>query len=310
MKFTPSADGQVIGVRYYQGAGNTGTHTGSLWSSSGTLLASVTFPDSSTVGWVTALFSTPVSVSAGTTYVASYFAPNGHYASTANYFSTTWTNGPLSAPSGSNGVYRYGAASGFPTGSYQSTNYWVDPLFTSSGETNPSPSPSPSPTADPSPSSTGPTLSIFGTATPAIASYDDPSAIDVGVKFTSDVAGTVTGLRFYKGASNTGTHTGSIRSATGALLATATFSGESDSGWQSVTFSSPVTIVPGTTYIASYHSAVGFYAVTVNAFAATELTQGPLHVPVGGGVYRYGSGGFPSSPANHNYWVDINFVAQ
>jgi hypothetical protein len=32
-------------------------------------------------------------------------------------------------------------------------------------------------------------------------------------------------------------------------------------------------------------------------------------VPVGGAVYKYGQGGFPSSPANHNYWVDITFVA-
>jgi hypothetical protein len=37
--------------------------------------------------------------------------------------------------------------------------------------------------------------------------------------------------------------------------------------------------------------------------------QGPLHVPVGGEVYRYGPGGFPAAPANHNYWVDVDFVA-
>ena len=303
VKFVPATNGQVIGVRYYQGAGNTGTHVGNLWSSSGTNLASVTFPDSSTVGWVTALFSTPVPVSAGSTYVASYYAPTGHYASTSNFFGTTWTNGPLSAPSGANGVFRYGSASGFPDGSWQSTNYWVDPLFTSSGGGG---DPSPSPTPTPSP---GPTLNIFGTATPAVANFDDHSPIDVGVKFTSDVAGTVTGVRFYKGPDNGGTHTGSIWSATGELLATATFTAESDSGWQTVTFTSPVTIVPGTTYVASYHTDVGAYAVTVNDFAATGVTQGPLHVPVGGGAYRYGPGGFPSSPANHNYWVDLNFVA-
>jgi hypothetical protein len=174
----------------------------------------------------------------------------------------------------------------------------VDPLFTSSGGGDPSPSPSP-----------GPTLTIFGDQAPAVANFDDPAGIDVGVKFTSDVAGSVTGVRFYKGPDNGGTHTGSLWSATGELLATATFTAESDSGWQSVTFDSPVAIVPGTTYVAAYHTAVGKYAVTVNAFAATGVTQGPLHVPAGGGVYRYGTGGFPSSPANHNYWVDVNFVA-
>ncbi len=45
------------------------------------------------------------------------------------------------------------------------------------------------------------------------------------MKFTSDIAGLVTGVRFYKAPTNTGTHIGSLWSATGTLLATATFSG-------------------------------------------------------------------------------------
>src|SRR5262249_49540313 len=50
---------------------------------------------------------------------------------------------------------------------------------------------------------------IFGNAaTPAVASDSDPNAVELGVKFRSDVAGTVTGLRFYKGSANTGTHVG------------------------------------------------------------------------------------------------------
>jgi acyl-CoA thioesterase len=42
----------------------------------------------------------------------------------------------------------------------------------------------------------------------------------VGVKFLSDVAGFITGIRFYKGATNTGTHVGHLWSADGTLLAT------------------------------------------------------------------------------------------
>jgi hypothetical protein len=42
-------------------------------------------------------------------------------------------NGPLEALAdgvdGGNGVYRYGASSGFPTLTYQATNYWVDVAF-------------------------------------------------------------------------------------------------------------------------------------------------------------------------------------
>src|SRR5207248_2740614 len=48
------------------------------------------------------------------------------------------------------------------------------------------------------------------TATPAVASANDPSPVALGVKLRSDVAGTVTGLRFYKGSTNTGAHAGHL----------------------------------------------------------------------------------------------------
>jgi hypothetical protein len=51
------------------------------------------------------------------------------------------------------------------------------------------------------------------TATPAIASVSDTSAIEVGVKFQADVDGYITGIRFYKGSLNTGTHIGNLWSA-------------------------------------------------------------------------------------------------
>ena len=40
----------------------------------------------------------------------------------------------------------------------------------------------------------------------------------------------------------------------GTLLASATFTNESASGWQQVNFSNPVPITAGTTYVASYHT--------------------------------------------------------
>ncbi len=76
-----------------------------------------------------------------------------------------------------------------------------------------------------------------------------------------------------------------------------------------LTFSTPVAITAGTTYIASYHTSTGHYAVDINQFQATGVNSGPLHVPVGGGMYKYGTGGWPSTAANHNYWVDIVFTA-
>ncbi len=134
VKFDSSVAGTITGVRFYKGSGNTGTHVGHLWSSTGTLLASATFTNETASGWQQVNFTTPVAITAGTTYVASYFAPLGHYADDNNYFASSGiTNGPLTALSnsaaGGNGVYLYGASGGFPTSSYQSSNYWVDVVF-------------------------------------------------------------------------------------------------------------------------------------------------------------------------------------
>ena len=46
----------------------------------------------------------------------------------------------------------------------------------------------------------------------------------------------------------------------GQLLARATFTGETASGWQQVTFSSPVIVNPNTTYVASYFAPAGHYS--------------------------------------------------
>ena len=61
--------------------------------------------------------------------------------------------------------------------------------------------------------------------------------------------GYITGIRFYKGSGNTGTHVGHLWTSTGTLLATATFSNETASGWQQVNFATPVAITAGTTYV-------------------------------------------------------------
>ena len=68
-------------------------------------------------------------MTAGTTYVAGYWAPNGNYAANGGFFNQQYDNSPLHGLSGQNGVYFYGASQ-FPTQSYNSTNYWVDVMFT------------------------------------------------------------------------------------------------------------------------------------------------------------------------------------
>jgi hypothetical protein len=169
------------------------------------------------------------------------------------------------------------------------------------------------------PESTGsdtvtPRATIFDFATPATVDGGDASGIALGVKFTADLGGFVTGLRFYKAAANTGSHVGSLYSVGGSLLAQATFTGESASGWQSVTFASPLPVVAGTTYVASYHAPNGRYSLTSAAFAAGPVDNPPLHalsnLATANGVYSYsGSPVFPTSNFNAtNYWVDVLFA--
>ena len=145
-------------------------------------------------------------------------------------------------------------------------------------------------------------------ATPAVPSENDGSAVELGMQFQVSVAGTVTGIRFYKGAGNTGTHTGTLWSSDGQALATVTFVAESAGGWQTAMFSNPVAVTPGQTYTASYHTGTGHYSDTADYFTAPK-TSGPLTTPVNAGVYAYGS--TSQRPTNSfkaaNYFVDVVF---
>ena len=153
------------------------------------------------------------------------------------------------------------------------------------------------------------------TATPAVtAATVDPSAIEVGVKFQASVSGSITGIRFYKGSTNTGTHVGSLWSSTGTLLASVPFSNETASGWQQASFATPVAITANTTYVVSYHTNVGNYAYNYDYFTATGVTTGPLTALSnaaggGNGVYQYSAASaFPTQTyRSMNYWVDVVF---
>ncbi|WP_244484440.1 DUF4082 domain-containing protein [Mesorhizobium sp. Root552] len=383
MRFSSSQSGTIIGMKFYKGLGDGGTHVGTLWSSTGTKLATATFTNETASGWQTVVFSNPVQISAGTTYMVSYLS-SGHYADTENYFTTAKTNGPLTAPAG-NGYYTYADDTAFPTSASNGVNYFVDVIFSPTNSVNAPPvgvndngfqiSRDTSFTftaaqllandTDPNGdilSLTGagaaahgsvtfnaqnntitftPTAGYTGAASfgysisdgrggvgsaivnmtvadPAVnqtifsatdtpANLNDPDRVqlNLGVRFSSSVDGTITGIKYYKGSGDVGTHTGTLWSSTGTLIATATFTNETASGWQTVTFSNPVAITAGTSYVASFHS-FGGYTSTSNYFA-TPKTTGPLTATAG--VYTYGNGNlFPSSTyANTNYWVDVVF---
>ena len=98
--------------------------------------------------------------------------------------------------------------------------------------------------------------------TPDDIDQGDPNAVELGVKFKADVDGAISGVRFYKATGNTGTHIGNLWTANGTLLARGTFSGETASGWQQLTFTTPVDITAGTTYVASYYAPRGHYSAS------------------------------------------------
>jgi hypothetical protein len=79
-------------------------------------------------GWQELDFSSPVAVTAGTTYVASYFTSAAHYAFTSGGLASAVTNGPLTALA-AGGVYAYESSNSFPSTSFNASNYWVDVVY-------------------------------------------------------------------------------------------------------------------------------------------------------------------------------------
>ncbi|MEO8629511.1 MAG: DUF4082 domain-containing protein [Betaproteobacteria bacterium] len=301
-KFRTDVSGFISGIRFYKSSTNAGPHVVTLWGSSGAMLARATSGSETTSGWQQVNFATPVAVSAGTTYVASYHANGGHYAADTNFFATAGVdNGPLHAlrngVDGANGVYIYNGAPTFPTQTFQSTNYWVDVVFNTTG------------------GGTGTSSTIWSaSAAPTVAADGDTRSIEVGVKFRADVNGSITGIRFYKSSTNTGAHVATLWRRDGTLLAQATPASETASGWQQANFSTPVAITAGTTYVASYHALNGHYADDTNYFTSSGVDNGSLHALKNGvdgpnGLYIYSAGStFPTNAfQGSNYWVDVVF---
>jgi hypothetical protein len=135
-RFRSDSNGFITAIRFYKSVQNVGPHVGNLWTAGGTLLASVPFSSVTASGWQEVTLPTPVAISANTSYIVSYHTGSGFYAANVAYFASSGVdNGPLHALrdglDGPNGVYRYGA-SGFPTQTFNSTNYWVDVVFVTS----------------------------------------------------------------------------------------------------------------------------------------------------------------------------------
>jgi hypothetical protein len=147
--------------------------------------------------------------------------------------------------------------------------------------------------------------SFFGDTFSGSPSTSDNNDVEIGIRFTSDVPAKVIAIRFYKGPTNTGTHTGSLWSASGALLGTGTFADETATGWQTLMLPTPVPIQANTPYVASYHTTTGGYATT-SFFFANGFATPPLRATSDNGLFIYNSNAVPTEVFNfNNYWVDV-----
>ena len=146
---------------------------------------------------------------------------------------------------------------------------------------------------------------------------NDGSAVELGVQFQIDVSGYITGVRFYKYGSNSGTHVGNLWTTTGSRLATATFTGETSSGWQQVSVQRRRSRSRrNTTYVASYHTdsrslmlrPVGYFEGGLRQVRLCMRWRMASTGP--NGVYS-----LPGPPRSRgpdlrphaNYWVDVLF---
>jgi Domain of unknown function (DUF4082) len=391
MKFRSNTGGQINAIRFWKAASETGTHSGKIWSETGTLLASVTFANETASGWQQQALTTPLNIQANTTYVVSVNV-NAYYVFTNDELGSSIINGNLSSVAdGNNGVFN-GTSGSFPTNSYRNTNYYRDidfvvvslPTITktsgdnqtgaagatlsnplvvqvknsagnpqsgvtvnfavtsgggsvssASAVTNASGQASTiltlgavvgstqpvtntvsataagvgsvifSATASPS----GNTRTILTTQVPSTPNLTDNVPYELGLKFRSAKGGQISAIRFWKAASETGTHNGKVWTATGTLLASVTFANETASGWQEQVLETPVSIQANTTYVVSVN-ANAYYAITYDQLASS-IVNGDLSSVADGnnGVYNTNPNSFPtSSYRNSNYYRDITFV--
>ncbi|MGJ7442278.1 DUF4082 domain-containing protein [Aquipuribacter sp. MA13-6] len=142
---------------------------------------------------------------------------------------------------------------------------------------------------------------------PTLETSDDGASVELGLRFVTEHDGEVVGVRFFKGVGNTGTHTGSLWSDGGALLARATFTDESSTGWQQVQFDQPVTVEAGVPYVVSYRAPHGGYSYDAALLEAGEVVRSPLTAMWRGGRYTYGAG-FPAQGSSTSYAVDVVFT--
>lgn len=138
----------------------------------------------------------------------------------------------------------------------------------------------------------------------------------VGISLTTNQAGVIRGLSYYKHANNTGNHKGSLYKVwadgtTVERVRDANYYSETSSGWQYAWFSTPYSVSAGEKFIVSTNAPAGYYAMDLNYFAnGNTRTANGLTATGGKYVYTNTSGtqyAIPSNSTLTNYYVDALF---
>ncbi len=142
---------------------------------------------------------------------------------------------------------------------------------------------------------------------PKVDADPETASVELGVQFKSAQSGYVSAIRFYRSAPNTGPHTGTLWSPSGQALSRVTFAASTTVGWQQANLSSPVKIVKGSVYTASYRAPHGRYADDTGTLSPTspKVTRDLTALK---GVFSYANGVPTSTWRGSNYYVDVVFT--
>ena len=164
------------------------------------------------------------------------------------------------------------------------------------------------------------TYRIYESATPPTTAANDFAAVTLGVEFYVTSDATLTEIRWWQpdpgGPTNTSPRQGRVwRVSDVTSLGTTPSVTPSGSGWQTLTFATPVALAANTRYrVGVYHPNGGYPATGAYYSGGADETNGPLVIPkaanatgLAQGTYNYNAGiAYPGSSFNDtNYWIDV-----
>lgn len=285
--FHSTVDGRITKIRVFGLNNETGIHLARIWRNYDNTVVGgpYQFIYGGGNGWVTLDLPTPVGIQANVDYTVSV--------STGDDDNKWYPCIPNDATAGNNGSHlvwnagagAYGTSLGArPTQTSSNSNYLRDVVF-----------------------EVGlPAYSMFDTATPTgtLNNFGE-----YGLRFKTSAPGRVTKIRYYKPSGESGVHTGNIWSSAGALLASASFINETDSGWQEAILATPVIVSSDTTYTVSVNCNGQYATATALAGSDRFMTDGPIYSQPGVlGAYIGAAGTYPTSTsATSHYFRDIVF---